>query len=71
MGVDIYYVALDDGYSTVQEFYYSGSRLFRVVDADGTVHDYGCDDWEEYNEIGERLKKDRASLLEDYNWKQK
>ncbi len=71
IGADIYYVELDDGYSTIQTFYFSGGNLYRVVDMDGTVHDYGSEGWEEFKDIGDHLKEDRKSLLEDYNWKQK
>ncbi len=68
VGVEIFFVELDDGYSVVQRFYYSGGRLFRVIDGDGTIHDYGCDGWEEYDEIGKRLAEDRETLLKDYKW---
>ena len=62
VGVSDYYAELNDGYQAVQSFYYEGRRLFRVIDEDG-VHDYGCEGWEEYNELGERLKEDRKNLL--------
>ena len=63
VGVADYYAELSDGYQTLQSFYYEGARLFRVIDEDG-VHNYGCEGWEEYNELGERLKEDRKNLLQ-------
>ncbi len=67
LGVVTYYAELDDGYQSLQKFYYSGEKLFRVVDEGGIVHDYGCKEWEELNELGERLKEDRKKLLDDFD----
>ena len=63
VGVADYYAEISDGYQTLQSFYYEGARLFRVIDEDG-VHNYGCEGWEEYNDLGERLKEDRKNLLQ-------
>ncbi len=65
VGVAEYYAELDDGVRVVQQFYFEGSNLFRVIDEDG-VHDYGCEDWEKYDELGKQLKEDRKELLERF-----
>lgn len=69
VGAGIYYVEMDDGYQTTQKFYFAEGKLFRVIDEDGSVHDYASPGWEDYNEIGERLIEEREALMDDYKWR--
>ena len=52
----------DDGYETVERYYFAEGRLFRVIDREGTVHNYADADWEEFKNRGKRLIEKRKKL---------
>lgn len=60
-GHGIFFVRI---YNEVEEcqLFYSEERLFRFIDADGIVHNYGDADWYEYDQIGQKCIQERRNI---------
>lgn len=64
VGSGIFYVEFSDDYSVWARYYFTEGRLFRVIE-DGIYHEYGEDGWEEYEEIAQKLIKEREALSDE------
>lgn len=61
-GSAIFYAEVTDSNGCTK--YYFAGDLVRVELPDGELVDYGSKNWKEYNEMGEKLKEERASLVQ-------
>lgn len=48
--------------SEEHRFYFSESRLFRYVDENGVIHDYGSENWADYVALSEKVCEEQSTL---------
>lgn len=65
-GVDLYYIEVDTE-SGPYELFYSGSNLVRLIDPNGAIYDYGCEEWKDCVEFAFPYERAEAILRSFYN----